>query len=222
MFIQKCFIRKNTEYLRDKLTELGYEHYKNIDEYKCHSTYIVSDNGRTLFYYDGFNNENIINSMSNFIDCKKNEELFLAIAALRDDSDDYQWFIDPCGYWYFNPTSLDGLRKATVDELIFHFTSFVDYVNSTTISSPFVDGKDYLFAYDSPIKNDFEKGAEAGFNQAKEILKIVFKNLANSLIESTSFKGSTKFKEVANKLIDLSIDKIHLNKEKLKKDFHKF
>lgn len=61
------------------------------------------------------------------IDCGTNEELFLAIAALRDDTDKYQWFIPPAGAWVYNKGYESILevslkwRKATVNELIEHF-----------------------------------------------------------------------------------------------------
>lgn len=79
------------------------------------------------------------------IDCGTNEELFLALAALRDDTNMFQWFIaesslsvsfddaigndhyfvEPKGRFFFwgieyqNATIISGnFRKATVDELI--------------------------------------------------------------------------------------------------------
>ena len=82
------------------------------------------------------------------VDCGTNEELFLAIAALRDDSNYMQWFIadsilsvsygdsigndhyftEPKGIMFFwdenwdNATIISGrYHKATVDELIEHF-----------------------------------------------------------------------------------------------------
>lgn len=60
------------------------------------------------------------------IDCGTNEDLFLALAALRDDTDKFQWFISPEGIWAYN-TNNDSIsvspkwRKATVNELIEHF-----------------------------------------------------------------------------------------------------
>ena len=112
MFTQKCFIRKNTPELVNKLEEFGYKALfsarNGYGEYLCCYNSIVTGTDGSVINYQ-------------FIDCGTNEELFLAIAALRDDSDRFQWFVDPCGYWHFNPTSLDGLRKATVSELIEHF-----------------------------------------------------------------------------------------------------
>ena len=93
MFIQSCFIRKNTPELRKKLEELGYtnipngrgEWYIPIEELKYLVTYPISGcyqgcNG--YWYEDDF-------------DCGTNEELFLALSALRDDSDYMQWFVCP-------------------------------------------------------------------------------------------------------------------------------
>ena len=68
------------------------------------------------------------------IDCGTNEDLFFAIAALRDDTDKYQWFVDYStgvlgGSWYM--CDLDNIKdcfqstklchKATAEELIKHF-----------------------------------------------------------------------------------------------------
>lgn len=93
-FIQSCFIRKNTLELRKKLEELGYTNTPNgigewfipIEELKYLVTYPVSGcyqgcNG--YWYEDDF-------------DCGENEELFLALAALRDDTpiNSYYWFND--------------------------------------------------------------------------------------------------------------------------------
>jgi hypothetical protein len=76
---------------------------------------------------------------SNSIDCGTNEEFFLAIAALRDDTDDNQWFTNGKGDWgmyrdgsdgnlpgmdFFgmpNDFDLSHYHKATVNELIEHF-----------------------------------------------------------------------------------------------------
>lgn len=73
-------------------------------------------------------------------DCGTNEELFLAIAALRDDSNYMQWFIctedyieSPAKEWKVGDWDLNTCpdvtyeqqlphwRKATVEELINHF-----------------------------------------------------------------------------------------------------
>lgn len=71
---------------------------------------------------------------SNSIDCGTNEEFFLAIAALRDDTDQFQWFTDGdkwilcpeikfSAYWVYNDidVSIDTIHKASVNELIEHF-----------------------------------------------------------------------------------------------------
>jgi len=67
------------------------------------------------------------------IDCETNDELFLAIAALRDDTDKNQWFVDKFGNWSLSVhekvimtneiKALIGVHKATVQELIEHFKS---------------------------------------------------------------------------------------------------
>lgn len=69
--------------------------------------------------------------IDNAIDCETNENLFLAISALRDDTDKNQWFTD--GYhWEICPDEVAYINawinkyessphKATVEELIEHF-----------------------------------------------------------------------------------------------------
>ena len=118
-----------------KLEEIGYKMLSSIeyDNLECSDNWV-----------------NDIKSLNdcNGIDCGTNEELFLAIAALRDDSNYMQWFItdsilsvsyddsigndhyfiEPKGIMFFwdenwdNATIISGrYHKATVDELIEHF-----------------------------------------------------------------------------------------------------
>lgn len=86
MFTQACFIRKCSPTLIEKLVELGYK--------------IIGDS--TLSYGIFCNNGKIkicsINEQpsikdKDFIQCYDNEELFIALAALRDDNDYMQWFV---------------------------------------------------------------------------------------------------------------------------------
>lgn len=86
MFTQPCFIRKDTQELRDKLKEIG------LQPHPC----IAHKNISYLFVNRGFYSRNEIGyqeEIESAIDCGTNEELFLAIAALRDDSDKNQWFV---------------------------------------------------------------------------------------------------------------------------------
>ena len=77
---------------------------------------------------------NGLKEIDGLIDCGTNEELFLAIAALRDDTDKNQWFTDGdkwilcpeikfSTYWVYNDidVNIDTVHKATVNELIEHF-----------------------------------------------------------------------------------------------------
>lgn len=136
MFTTPCFIRKSTPELRRKLDELGYFPHPTANPLYNHRSGALYT-GR--FFYSniptGTQEEN-----SKIIDCGTNEELFLAIAALRDDSDVNQWFVMdveiytdfPQGSW-FMATDRSGGRhvgtqieplychKATVEELIEHF-----------------------------------------------------------------------------------------------------
>jgi hypothetical protein len=93
MFIQSCFVRKNTKELREKIKNLGYKlnHGKAWGKYlACFRT---PDTNEDVFVASpNWDLENMPN-FKNAIDCGTNEELFLAIAALCDDSDYMQWFV---------------------------------------------------------------------------------------------------------------------------------
>ena len=122
MFTQKCFIRKNTKEVTDEISNIGYEllftAMQNEGKYLvCANKFCFGQEDKLPSYY---------------IDCGDNEELFLAIAALRDDSNEHQWFVWDDGenkgdkwklydnnpnwsWWIFE------VHKATVEELIEHF-----------------------------------------------------------------------------------------------------
>ena len=94
-FCQQCFIRKNTLELRKKLEELGYE----PNGYECfwedNSRYIITTiDNQGYSYYTLCIKDSCLLENELFIDCEDNEELFLALAALRNDSDYMQWFTD--------------------------------------------------------------------------------------------------------------------------------
>lgn len=153
MFTTPCFIRKNTPELRKRLEELGYTngawespHFeypylmcfqnRKFGLFKGEGFYMTEDDyrcdGKCWTY----------NPPKEYIDCGDNEDLFLALAALRDDSDVNQWFIyNTIGNrvgkfetieWvkclnvkiedYFSYDNIyKFMRKATVEELIEHF-----------------------------------------------------------------------------------------------------
>ena len=137
-FTTPCFIRKNTPELRKKLEELGYNHAQNVWEDKH------INKCRLLWteYYGSYWHHYIEARPKKFfdthIDCGENEQLFLALAALRDDSDKFQWFCDDeeeykslffCKYDdveqhihnEMDGWDCEGFHKATPEELIKHF-----------------------------------------------------------------------------------------------------
>ena len=157
-FTTPCFIRKNTPELRRELEELGYEmlNFGNTTldgyNYDGNGSHKSIEEGRAIItsYENLYGVIYDIDTVTKKgrIDCGTNEELFLAIAALRDDSNYMQWFIadsilsvsyddsigndhyftEPKGIMFFwdenwdNATIISGrYHKATVDELIEHF-----------------------------------------------------------------------------------------------------
>ena len=140
-FTTPCFIRKNTPELRKKLEELGY--FNDSPEWTNNCSiiwayqypmkgfdtpvYVIADS-----FDVPFDKHSAL--CGKFIDCGFNEELFLAIAALRNDTDKNQWFTDGdkwilcpeikfSTYWAYNDVDIntDTIHKATVNELIEHF-----------------------------------------------------------------------------------------------------
>lgn len=123
MFTQACFIIKDTQELRDKLKEIG------INPYPC----IVPKCINYLFVNRGFYSRNEIGykeEIDSAIDCGTNEELFLALAALRDDSDYMQYFIAAesdkpmlCTKGNIEDHTVwhELYRKMTAEELVDHF-----------------------------------------------------------------------------------------------------
>ena len=148
-FIQPCFIRKNSPELRKKLEELGYKPFGSV-KYEWDTGRGLSTDNR-LGEFESFDNnglENIIKceppDYENSIDCGTNEELFFALAALRDDTNENQWFIAQrtmwdenyngeitvyyeenewlmWGYYSLMEEIPSDFRKATVEEIIAHF-----------------------------------------------------------------------------------------------------
>lgn len=121
MFTQACFIRKNTYDLRHSLNNMG--------KTNCtQRVFPILISNYEIYYGVHDFEESIDNLMLNgFIDCGTNEELFLAIAALRDDSDIHQWFADDYddSIWQkseWNNANFTKAHKATVEELIKKFS----------------------------------------------------------------------------------------------------
>lgn len=134
-FTTPCFIRKSTPELRKKLEELGYRLFgAELNEDLC----IFTGPEYSLYSVEFFSNIPHPDETDS-VDCGTNEELFLAIAALRDDTDDDQLFTNGKGDWGIYRDGSDGglpgmdfygmpndfnlsyYHKATVNELIEHF-----------------------------------------------------------------------------------------------------
>lgn len=142
-FTTEAFIRRNTPELRSKLEEIGYIFVPNgygewhIPIEECEYLYcsygIHSE--CSIYYYTGKMCKPNIG-----VDCGTNEKLFIALAALRDDTDNYQWFIMDVEIYVdipkgtlFQSTDRNGGKhvgtqidpnycyKANVKELIEHF-----------------------------------------------------------------------------------------------------
>ena len=127
MFTQKCFIRKNTPELVKKLEDIGYKAL--FSAMNGYGEYLYAFNGAIVG-----GEYNAYNEKTGFVDCGTNDELFLAIASLRDDTDKFQYFTN--GVFWIKCSQLElkheldnnyeefcvaDFHKATVEELIEHF-----------------------------------------------------------------------------------------------------
>ena len=131
MFTQSCFIRKNTSELRNKLEELGYTTSTICKDGNIATSSILGKYSIISDWQLNNTNPHITWNNGHRIDCGENEELLLAIAALRDDSDYMQWFTDGEQWLQNKQNDIEVIRscednpinfhKATVEELIEHF-----------------------------------------------------------------------------------------------------
>lgn len=102
-FVQHCFIRKNTPELCRKLEHIGYRrNYLDDNDRK----WLAANHGMYISVDEGFDRLPLDD-----VDCGTNEELFLALAALRNDSDFMQWFI--CKEEYISIHTLEFVRVGT-------------------------------------------------------------------------------------------------------------
>ena len=140
MFTASCFIKKNTPELINKLIDLGYVKALFDEEYTKSDAYgLIVDQGDIAPLEHPLQEDELMFTY-NFIDCGENIGLFLALAALRDDTDVNQWFVMDVeeymdinqGDWFITTdrnkgkhigTQIDPMycHKATVEEIIEYF-----------------------------------------------------------------------------------------------------
>lgn len=150
-FTTKCFIRKNTPELQKKLEEMGYEICLcvNFENAVWLTNYLERGEIHSIGYSDETKPMTVAEALhlflreTNAIDCGENDKLFLALAAMRDDTNEEQLFLNELGDWamyhtdpdddestsnfefYRIPYSFDigMLRKATVEEIIKRYSN---------------------------------------------------------------------------------------------------
>lgn len=121
-FIQECFVRnpENKFRLIVELERLGYQPMYMNWRNNIGGLNLLCE-GQTWHCTDSDNKPWCI-------DCGTNEEMFLALAALRDDTDKNQWFVDNiAGVWERCESELPSKHmqmeghKATAEEIVEHF-----------------------------------------------------------------------------------------------------
>jgi len=142
-FLGKCAIHKSNPRIWRRLMNFG------LHPNPCSPTMIARNKGNQVcMVVDGgtFYNTTEDNIDEQIYDCKDNEGLFFALAALRDDSDLHQWFVydnrtwndeKPTRFWFIckqdkveddmcHDQMFTDCEKATKEELIAHFTGWDD------------------------------------------------------------------------------------------------
>lgn len=115
-FTTAAFIRRNTPDLRKRLEALGYKKYGN--------PFQITDDSKLITTIDGEYVPYNVPLDDSFIDCGTNEDLFLAIAALRDDTSANQ-------YWVFDQDFLPHYKKG--DFTIGHFNRCSCYCHVASV-----------------------------------------------------------------------------------------
>lgn len=146
MFTTKCYIRKNTPGLQQRLKALGY--YICICVAFGDSVWLATNTETSSVHGKGFIDSSGWSGMDTqekslaaflhnaekdgYIDCGDNEELFIALAAMQDDTDKNQWFVvdnlwtkcyDDVPDKYIQ---LNG-HKATKEEILKHFNKITKH-----------------------------------------------------------------------------------------------
>lgn len=128
MFITSCIIRKNTPELQRKLEDLGYSNCIIED-----GEYLFTNHGIFDCMYSETGYEDLIRN--GLVDCGDDEQLFIALAAMRDDTDkdqlftngiDWAWFRDDTDkggfagfeFYYLQRDINTPLHKATREEIM--------------------------------------------------------------------------------------------------------
>lgn len=134
MFIQPCMVKPTfIKVATDELERLGIQKHPGSGELKPGS-YIYVNRGFYSSIPIGYQEE-----LENTIDCRVNHKLFLALAALRDDSDKFQWLTDGIHWEFCTEPKLDENlirkwknyygeqyipHKASVEELLVKFNYY--------------------------------------------------------------------------------------------------
>jgi hypothetical protein len=119
-FTTSCFIRKNTPELRNRLKKLGIRPFLCDEELNAIGANIKVHNGMVA----AFTCSDSLNNCDDLIDCGTNEDLFLALAALRDDTSANQ-------YWVFDQDFLPHYKKG--DFTIGHFNRCSCYCHVASV-----------------------------------------------------------------------------------------
>lgn len=103
-FTQSCYITKNTVELRNQLENLGYKYGGR----ERNSNLLPSIYCHEGTYYECMQKPPRDHSI---VDCGTHEELFLAIASLRNDTAKNQWFI--CKEEYIGTHHMELIKVGT-------------------------------------------------------------------------------------------------------------
>lgn len=161
-FTQSCCIRKKTDRLIQELINMGLKNGGKGSDDPCGGIYCAFG----VFYEVGLT---IPSRPINVVDCGENEDLFLAVAGMRDDTDIGQYFVmereglciprwgiyTPIGSFVqshkenfierMNNTSYPWPHhRATLGEIIDYFTDREEYFKKVEANNPKTECKSSL------------------------------------------------------------------------------
>ena len=120
-FTCPVLIQRNTREIRDRLRTLGYD-VGYIEECPDNYGWATGEGFAVVLRPDQFDYWTSSVPGANRVNCGTNEELFFALAALRNDTDRYQWFTNGVdwGVCPGRPTpSLPGFGNSHTGGLMF-------------------------------------------------------------------------------------------------------
>lgn|SRR5574344_2101054 len=124
---KECFIQKNTDDIKAKLKDMHIDALTySLTDNNCDSICVFEDGGEYKYLPFSYNEKDRDFMNVNAINCEHNDNLFMALASIREEDDYHQWFTNGAVWLYSEDTIFqkDGFHKASYYELLMHFNNY--------------------------------------------------------------------------------------------------